>query len=85
MNTFMNADIKAQALLNGVRLYEIACHCHMSVATFGRRMCKELSEADRGQFLRAIEEIAAEKKEARFRDTAITEPRQVNSTERSGR
>ncbi len=61
MNTFVNADIKAKALLNGVRLYEIACHCNMSVSTFGRRMCKELSESDREQFLKAIDEITAEK------------------------
>ncbi len=64
MSTFVNADIKAQALLNGVRLYEIACHCHMSVATFCRRMSKELSQSDREQFLRAIEAIATEKRES---------------------
>ncbi len=63
MTTFVNAEIKAKALLSGVRMYEVAQHCHMSESTFNRRMCKELSQADREQFLQAIEEIAAEKKE----------------------
>ena len=63
MTTFVNAEIKAKALLSGVRMYEVAQHCHMSESTFNRRMCKELSQADREQFLQAIKEIAAEKKE----------------------
>lgn len=63
MTTFVNAEIKAKALLSGVRMYEVAQHCHMSESTFNRRMCKELLQADREQFLQAIEEIAAEKKE----------------------
>ena len=75
MNTFVNADIKAQALLNGVRLYEIACYCHMSMSTFGRRMCKELSQSDREQFLKAIEEIAREKKKTGLGITHVTDPR----------
>lgn len=61
----INAEIKAQAMLSGVRLYEVAQHCHMSEATFNRRMRKELSESDREQFLKAIEEISKEKKEER--------------------
>ncbi len=85
MNTFMNADIKAQALLNGVRLYEIAYHCQMSVSTFSRRMCRELSQADREQFLKAIEEIATEKKDTGFSSTTITAPRQVTADYSIGR
>lgn len=74
MNTFVNADIKAQALLSGVRLYEVAHHCRMSEATFNRRMCKELSQADRERFMRAIEEIAEKKNEAGLGITSITDP-----------
>ena len=83
MTTFVNAEIKAKALLSGVRMYEVAQHCHMSESTFNRRMCKELSESDREQFLKAIDEIAAEKNEAGFSIAPITDPRQVPLTERS--
>ncbi len=74
MNSFVNADIKAQALLSGVRLYEVAHHCHMSEATFNRRMCKELSQADRERFMMAIEQIAEEKKKTGFSNTPISAP-----------
>lgn len=59
--TIINADIKAKAMLHGVRLYEVAQRCKMCESTFNRRMRKELSQADRERFLIAIEEIAAEK------------------------
>ena len=57
----INADIKAKAMLSGVRLYEVAQRCQMSESAFNRRMCKELTPADRERFLRAIEKIAKEK------------------------
>lgn len=60
--THLNADVKAQALLKGVRLYEIAQHCKIGESTFHRKMRAELSQSDREQFLKAIEEIAEKKK-----------------------
>ena len=59
--TVINADIKAKAMLSGIRLYEVAQRCHMSESTFNRRMRKELSPETRQLFLKAIEEIAKEK------------------------
>lgn len=72
--THLNADVKAQALLNGVRLYEIAQHCKIGESTFHRKMRVELSQADRERFLRAIKEIAREKKETRLDITSVTPP-----------
>lgn len=77
MTTFVNADIKAKALLSSVRMYEIAQYCNMSESTFNRRMCKELSESDREQYLKAIEEIAAKRKEKGLGITGVSDPRQV--------
>lgn len=60
--TTINFDIKIIAMKNDVRLYEIAQQLGISESAFNRRMRKELSSADRERFLRAIEEIADEKK-----------------------
>ena len=62
--TIINADIKAKAMLNGVRLYEVAQRCQMCESTFNRRMRKELSQADRERFIKAIDEIVSEKNRA---------------------
>lgn len=60
--TTINFDVKVKAMEKDIRLYEIAQRCQMSESAFNRRMRKELTPADRERFLRAIEEIAAEKK-----------------------
>ena len=60
--TTINLDVKVKAMENGVKLYQIAQRLEISESAFNRRMRKELSSADRERFLRAIEEIADEKK-----------------------
>ncbi|MDD6098208.1 MAG: hypothetical protein PUB66_05720 [Oscillospiraceae bacterium] len=59
--TTINFDIKIKAMENDVRLYEIAQQLEISESAFNRRMRKELSQADRERFLRAIEEIVSER------------------------
>lgn len=60
MLTNTNYDIKAKAMRKGVKLYQIAQHCNISESTFNRKMRGKLSDADRQQFLQAIDEISAE-------------------------
>lgn len=55
-----NLDVKTEAMKKGVRLYQIAQHCNISESTFNRKMRGKLSDADRQQFLRAIDEISEE-------------------------
>ena len=60
MYTNNNFDVKKKAIRKGVRLYQIAQHCNISESTFNRKMRGKLSDADRQQFLRAIDEISEE-------------------------
>ena len=60
MYSSTNLDVKTEAMKKGVRLYQIAQHCNISESTFNRKMRGKLSDADRQQFLRAIDEISEE-------------------------
>ena len=60
MYSSTNLDVKTEAMKKGVRLYQIAQHCKISESTFNRKMRGKLSDADRQQFLRAIDEISKE-------------------------
>ena len=56
--TTINFDIKAEAMRNGVKLYQIAQKLGMSESAFNRRMRGELTQADRERFFKAIKEIS---------------------------
>lgn len=60
MYSSTNLDVKTEAMKKGVRLYQIAQHCKISESTFNRKMRGKLSDADRQQFLQAIDEISEE-------------------------
>lgn len=60
MYSSTNLDVKTEAMKKGVRLYQIAQHCNIRESTFNRKMRGKLSDADRQQFLRAIDEINEE-------------------------
>lgn len=62
MYTNNNFDVKAEAIRKGVKLYQIAQYCGISESTFNRKMRGKLTDADRQQFLQAIEEIGEENK-----------------------
>ena len=68
VNTFLkggekmaNEGIRAEAKKNGLCLWELADHLHVSEATITRKLRRELGDAERDQFLSAISEIAKEK------------------------
>lgn len=61
--TKTNYDVKKKALENGVRLFEIAQYCNISESCFNAHMRKPLSDAERQQFLEAIDAIANNKGE----------------------
>lgn len=61
--TKTNYDVKKKALENGVRLFEIAQYCNISESCFNAHMRKPLSDAERQQFLEAIDAIANSKGE----------------------
>lgn len=56
--TAINFDVKAEAMRNGVKLYQIAQKLGMSESAFNRRMRGELTQADRERFFKAIKEIS---------------------------
>lgn len=56
-----NADVKAGAMRNDVRLYQIAQYLGISESTLNKKLRSMLSEDDRKRFLNAIEEIAKSK------------------------
>lgn len=60
MYTNNNFDVKKKAIRKDVKLYQIAQYCNISESTFNRKMRGKLSDADRQQFLRAIDEISEE-------------------------
>ena len=60
MYTNNNFNVKKEAIRKGVRLYQIAQHCNISESIFNRKMKGKLSDADRQQFLQAIDEISEE-------------------------
>lgn len=61
--TKTNYNVKKKALENGVRLFEIAQYCNISESCFNAHMRKPLSDAERQQFLEAIDAIANNKGE----------------------
>lgn len=61
--TKTNYDVKKKALENGVRLFEIAQYCNISESCFNAHMRKPLSDAERQQFLEAVDAIANSKGE----------------------
>jgi uncharacterized tellurite resistance protein B-like protein len=63
MYTNTNFDVKAEAIKKGVRLYQIAQYCGISESCFNAHMRKPLSDAERQQFLEAIDAIANSKGE----------------------
>lgn len=57
--TFINVDVKLEAMSKGVRLYEIPKQLGIGLSTFEKLMRSELSEKDRQRILRAINQIAS--------------------------
>lgn len=53
-----NADLKSYAKLNGVRLWQIAEVLHINDGNFSRKLRKELSEAQKQEIVRIIDELA---------------------------
>lgn len=60
--TAINFDVKAEAMRNGVKLYQIAQKLGMSESAFNHRMRGELTQADRERFFKAIKEISRQDK-----------------------
>lgn len=60
--TTINFDIKAEAMRNGVKLYQIAQKLGISESAFNRKMRGELTKADHDRFMNAIEEIVSKDK-----------------------
>ena len=58
-----NFDIREEAKLRGVRLWEIAMRLGITDGNFSRRLRSEFSPDQRERVLRIIREIAAEKEE----------------------
>lgn len=56
--TFMNIDVKLEAMSKGVRLYEIPKVLGISLSTFEKMMRSELSDRNRERILKAIRQIA---------------------------
>mgnify|MGYP005858269895 FL=1 len=59
--TKTNYDVKLKAQQNDIRLYQIAQYCGISESCFNAHMRKPLSDAERQQFLEAIDAIANSK------------------------
>ena len=55
-----NKDLKNLAKSRGVYLYEIACKFGITAEAFNRRLRKELTDAQRKEIIKAIDEIAVE-------------------------
>ncbi len=55
-----NKDIKDLAKSHGVYLYEIACKLNISAEALNHRFRKPLTETQRAEIVRLIDEIAKE-------------------------
>ena len=53
-----NAELKSYAKLKGVRLWQIAEVLHINDGNFSRKLRKELSEAQKQEIFRIIDELA---------------------------
>lgn len=58
-----NIEIRNAALMNNVKLWELAYRMGMTDSTLSKKMRFEFSEAERERALRLIDEIAAEREE----------------------
>ena len=58
-----NFEIREEAKIRGVRLWEIAMRLGITDGNFSRRLRSEFSPADRERVLRIIGEIASEREE----------------------
>ena len=54
----MNQDIKNYAKANGVRLWQIAEVLHINDGNFSRKLRKELSETQKEEIVRIIDELS---------------------------
>jgi hypothetical protein len=54
----MNQDIKNYAKAKGVRLWQIAEVLHINDGNFGRKLRKELSETQKEEIVRIIDELS---------------------------
>ena len=58
-NFFMrNKDVKNYAKAKGIRLWQIAEVLHINDGNFSRKLRKELSEAQKQEIVRIIDELA---------------------------
>lgn len=54
----MNQDIKNYAKAKGVRLWQIAEVLHINDGNFSRKLIKELSETQKEEIVRIIDELS---------------------------